>query len=330
MRFIKDYIARVKDPKNPTARLSLISFALIVAFALILGNFVSYYLASQIQKYGVNASRSDIISSIITGWLIIMFFVLVGGLVMHFTLNRTIKRSHQQNMILQYELVEYSKELETNIHTVNDIQHAAILGLSKLAEYRDKETGLHLIRMSLYSKILAEELSSWDKYKFYITKEYIESIYTSSVLHDIGKVGIPDRVLLKPGQFTDEEWAIMQTHTTIGGDALKAASEELGYESFLTMGKDVAYFHHENFDGKGYPNGVTGDEIPLSARIVAFADAYDAITSKRVYKEAQGYEEAKDMLRKSSGKRYDPDMFDAFLNIEDKFIEIAEEHKEQA
>ncbi|MFC1855184.1 HD-GYP domain-containing protein [Thermodesulfobacteriota bacterium] len=325
MNFISGYLAKIKDPKNPTAKLNLISFALIFSFAVVLSSFVSYYLT-----YNIGKDTEQISRNLIYGWAIVWGFTIIGGTIIHLAFVHAMKRNYQQNRILEYELIEYSKELERNISEVKDAQNAAIFGLSKLAEYRDKETGEHLERMSLYSRMLAEELSKKEKFKFFITKDYIEAIYISSVLHDIGKVGIPDAVLLKPGAFTEEEWAIMKTHAKIGGDALAAAAENLGYESFLTIGKDIAYYHHENYDGNGYPFGLKGDDIPLAARIIAFADAYDAITSKRVYKSAQTFEEAKELLKKATGSRYDPDTLEAFLSIADQFKEVAEKYQNAA
>ncbi len=270
-------------------------------------------------------SPATISKSIYLAWLFVWVFTIGGGMILYAVFARAILRSSQQTKILQYELIEYSEELETNIQLVTEVQNIAILGLSKLAEYRDKETGQHLERMSLYSKLLAEELSGWDEYKFRITKDYVDSLYTSAVLHDIGKVGIPDRVLQKPGALNEDEWVTMKKHTVIGGDALAAADKQLGIESFLTIGKEVAYYHHERFNGKGYPFGKKGEDIPLSARIVALADVFDAVTSKRVYKPAIKYDEAKSIvLKMMNDGHFDPNIVNAFLNIEDKFKHVLE------
>ena len=280
--------------------------------------------------FEVYKSKQDISQGIYLGWLFLWLFAFTGGAVIYYIFTKAITRAYQQNKVLQYELIEYSQELESNIRLVTDVQNIAILGLSKLAEYRDKETGLHLERMSLYSKMLAEELANWDDYKFYITKNYIESIYTSSVLHDIGKVGIPDNILLKPGKLTVEEFEVMKTHTTIGGDAIAAADRKLGIESFLTIGKELAYGHHEKYNGTGYPNGLKGDEVSVSARIVALADVFDAVTSKRVYKPAFSFDETKKIILDGNGTHFHPDVVKAFLNIEKDIIEVADKYKDTA
>jgi len=163
-------------------------------------------------------------------------------------------------------------------------------------------------------------------YKGYIDKKYISNIYHSSPLHDIGKVGISDQILLKPGKLTLQEFDIMKSHTIIGGKTLEDAEKQLKNKtkSFLSMGKNIAYCHHEKWDGSGYPFGLKETEIPLSARIVALADVYDALTSKRVYKEAMSHTVARDIIVQSSGKHFDPTVVEAFLKLEDIFKESVE------
>lgn len=210
------------------------------------------------------------------------------------------------------------KRLERKlIESYQDIQNArasTILGLAKLAEYRDHGTGAHLERIREYSKILAHELSRNPKYQGYITDEYVDAIYQSSILHDIGKVGIPDAILLKPGKLLPEEFEIMKRHTTFGGDALKSVETTIHGQSFLTIGKEIAYHHHERWDGTGYPDGLKGEDIALSTRIVALADVYDALTSRREYKQAYSHEEASRILVLEKGRHFDPDVVDAFLS----------------
>jgi len=157
------------------------------------------------------------------------------------------------------------------------------------------------------------------KYKNYITKEYIDDIYLSSILHDIGKVGIPDSILLKPGKLTPKEFEVIKGHVLLGGDALNTVDSRIGSRSFLTIGKEIAYYHHEKWDGTGYPRGLKGDDIPLSARLVALADVYDAITTMRSYKDAYSHEEAKKIIIDERGRHFDPDIVDAFLISEDDF-----------
>lgn len=232
--------------------------------------------------------------------------------------DRLYNQAREYNIRLEQEVKERTWEIE-------DTQDATIIGFAKLAEYRDPETGLHLERIREYCKLVAEELMTNEKYKDLINKKYIDSIYKSSPLHDIGKVGIPDSILLKPGKLTPEEFEIMKQHSMIGGDAISEAEKRLRNKrlSFLAMGKVIAYYHHEKFDGTGYPQGLKGDKIPLSARIMALADVYDALISKRVYKEAWSYEATGEVIIKDSGRHFDPDVVDAFLKLKDEFLKIS-------
>ncbi len=200
-----------------------------------------------------------------------------------------------------------------------------IFSLAKLAESRDQETGKHLERMREYSRAITTELMRWEKFEKTIDAQYIELIYLTSPLHDVGKVGIPDAVLLKPGKLTPEEFEVMKRHTLIGGETLLASAEAHPEASFLKMALDIALKHHEKWDGSGYPFGLKGEEIPLSARIVALADVYDALTTKRVYKPAFAHEVATDIIRQSSGKHFDPDLVEAFFNIENQIRDIQAE-----
>jgi putative two-component system response regulator len=198
-----------------------------------------------------------------------------------------------------------------------------IFALAKLAEFRDKDTGTHLERMREYSRILADELSRWPEYSTIIDGDYVQLIYLTSPLHDIGKVGIPDSVLLKPARLTPDEFTQMKQHTVIGGNTLRAVAEGAPTAQFLVMAQDIAMTHHERFDGSGYPNGLAGEQIPLCGRIVALADVYDALRSKRVYKSAFTHETARDTIVNESGKQFDPAVVQAFLNRESEFIAVA-------
>lgn len=222
--------------------------------------------------------------------------------------------------------VTENKKLESDIRTfrkdASNAREVTILGLAKLSEYRDDDAGSHLERIREFSKILAEELAAHHKYKGYITKKYIDDIYLSSILHDIGKVGIPDAVLLKPGKLTIEEFEIIKSHSTLGGDALKEIESKIEGESFLSLAKEIAYYHHEKWNGKGYPKGLKGTEIPLSARIIALADVYDALTSKRVYKDAFSHVEAIKIIVAERGQQFDPDVVDAFMARNKEFSAI--------
>ncbi len=210
------------------------------------------------------------------------------------------------------------------------LAHAiTIRALAGLAELRDTDTGNHLMRVSEYSKFIARELSKLGEPKWcrYITPMYVEDIGQSSVLHDIGKVGIPDSVLLKKGKLTTSEFELMKTHSNIGGDALTKADKELGMQSCLTLGKEIAYHHHEKIDGTGYPKGLKGEEIPLSARIVALADVYDALTSDRPYREALPHEMAANIITGDMGrKHFDPTILYVFINNQHVFQKIREQY----
>jgi putative two-component system response regulator len=197
-----------------------------------------------------------------------------------------------------------------------------IFSLAKLAESRDCETGAHLERMREYSRILAEELSHYDRFKDVIDADYIRTIYLTSPLHDIGKVGIPDRILLKPGRLTKEEFEVMKQHTLIAGTTLAAAVENNPSASFFRLAQEIALTHHERYDGQGYPHGLAGDDIALCGRIVSVADVYDALTTRRVYKPAYSHATARQIIIENSGKAFDPDIVSAFLAREDDFIAV--------
>lgn len=231
---------------------------------------------------------------------------------------RGMVRDRTEKKKLEMSLIASDRKLQ-------NARAATILGLAKLAEYRDEGTGMHLERIREYARILAQQLAKNPKFSDYITPEYIEDIYQSSILHDIGKVGIPDAVLLKPGRLTAAEFEIIKRHTTLGGDVLAIIESQLEGRSFLYMGKAIAYSHHEKWDGSGYPLGVSGEQIPLSARIVALADVYDALTSRRFYKEAFTHAKARSIIADSRGSHFDPEVLDAFLMLEDEFNRIREE-----
>lgn len=196
-----------------------------------------------------------------------------------------------------------------------------IFSLAKLAESRDNETGAHLERIREYSLVLAEELSTRLEFQDVVDADFVRTIYATSPLHDIGKVGIPDDILLKPGKLTAAEYEVMKTHTLIGAETLAAAVQEQP-TSFYTFARDVVLTHHERFDGLGYPRGLAGEEIPLCGRVVAVADVYDALTTARVYKPAFTHQKARDIILADRGKAFDPDVVDAFLSREDTFLKI--------
>jgi putative two-component system response regulator len=197
-----------------------------------------------------------------------------------------------------------------------------IFALAKLAECRDPETGMHLERMREYCRVLAEELSTWGRYRDRIDGDFVQMIYLTSPLHDIGKVGICDSVLLKPGPLNEEEFETMKLHAAIGGQTLDTAAKAHPEAYFLHMARDIAWTHHERFDGTGYPEGLTGTDIPLSGRITAVADVYDALTTKRVYKPAYSHDTARSIILDGKGSHFDPDIVEAFLAREEDFLAV--------
>lgn len=200
-----------------------------------------------------------------------------------------------------------------------------IFSLAKLAEARDPETGAHLERIRAYCLLVAQQLCRMEKYSDLIDGDYVQMLYLTSPLHDIGKVGIPDNVLLKPGRLTPEEFEIMKQHAVIGGATLSAAVEAHPRAKYLQMARDIAISHHEKYDGTGYPHGLRHDEIPLCSRIVALSDVYDALTTARVYKPAYSHEVARNIILEGNGSHFDPDIVAAFLAVEEQFIATKEQ-----
>lgn len=211
-----------------------------------------------------------------------------------------------------------------------ETREVALFALAKLAESRDADTGAHLERVQCYSRVLAQELAHLEKHRETVDAEFIRLVFLTSPLHDIGKVGIPDSVLLKPGRLSDREFEIMKSHSAIGARTLEAALEKFPEAKFLKMARDIAAGHHERYDGHGYPDGLAGDSIPLSARIVTLADVYDALTSRRVYKDAMQHEVARSIIIEESGSHFDPDVVDAFLTREPEFVAIRERFQPHA
>jgi len=209
-----------------------------------------------------------------------------------------------------------------------ETRDVAIFALAKLAESRDPETGAHLERVQCFSRILAQHMAGLEQYRDQIDAEFIRLIYLTSPLHDIGKVGIPDSVLLKPGRLSDREFEIMKTHAAIGAQTLAAALAKFPEARFLKMACDIAATHHERWDGRGYPAGKGGEDIPLCGRIVTLADVYDALTSKRVYKDAFQHEIARSIIVEESGSHFDPSVVDAFLACEEQFVAVRERFSE--
>ena len=226
---------------------------------------------------------------------------------------------YNQSCVLEKRVLERTLELMQT-------RDVAILAITSLAETRDNETGEHIKRTQHYMRHLAQYMKKNPRFSQQLDDETIELLYKSAPLHDVGKIGIRDSILLKPSALTPEEFTIMKTHTTIGRDTINRSIDEINLEnvsSFLQIGREIAISHHEKWDGSGYPMGLLGEEIPLSGRLMAICDVYDALISKRVYKEAFPHEKAVEIIIEGRAKHFDPDLVDAFLDLKDKFHDIA-------
>jgi putative two-component system response regulator len=240
---------------------------------------------------------------------------------------KTQLRLEEARLVLESQNTVLEEKVKERTQLIERTNYAAIYCLAALAETRDPETGEHIKRTQEYIRELAFELRDNKEYTDVLTNEYIELLYKSAPLHDIGKVGVKDSILLKPGKLTEEEFEEMKKHTIYGGESLMVGIKELGEESFLTLAKEIALTHHEKWDGSGYPMGLSKQEIPISGRLMALSDVYDALISKRVYKGAFTHDEAKNIILESKGIHFDPDIVDAFIKREAKFIEIMERFK---
>jgi putative two-component system response regulator len=234
----------------------------------------------------------------------------------HMALAIAKKELKAQNDILEERVAQRTRELALT-------QEITIDTLAGLAEYRDPETGGHIQRTKHYIEVIANVIKDLPEYNSFLDKKTIDLIVMSAPLHDIGKVGTPDHILLKPGKLTAEEFEIMKAHTTVGYATLQRAEKKLGYNSFLTYAKEIAWTHHEKWDGSGYPNRLKGNEIPIPGRMMAIADVYDALISKRVYKPPFSHTEALSIMAESRGTHFDPLMFDMFYRFESAIRTIA-------
>jgi putative two-component system response regulator len=212
-----------------------------------------------------------------------------------------------------------------NAQARDEARDLIVVAMAKLAEHRDRDTARHVERVTLYTELLAGELRGRPEFQASIDDEFMRDLRRAVPLHDIGKVAIPDHILLKPGKLTDAEMAIMRTHTQVGAEALQAVIDKAPDVSFLNMAEEIVRAHHEWFDGSGYPSGLQGQGIPLSARMVALADVYDALTTERVYKKAVSHDEATKIIRKGCGLQFDPQVVEAFLACEPAFRRLAVE-----
>ena len=263
------------------------------------------------EKLGFDLGAVDYISKPINP------ATLLARVKTHLSLKRMSDVLRNRNLVLK-------DEIDKGVQEIRAIQETTIHAMASLAETRDNETGNHIRRTQNYVKTLAQTLSKHPRFAHYLTDEQIEMLYLSAPLHDIGKVGIPDHILLKPGRLDAAEFEIMKTHTTLGYQSILSASERLSAgSSFLSCAMEIALSHQEKWDGSGYPQGLSGDAIPISARLMAVADVYDALISERYYKKAFSHESAVGIILEGRGSHFDPDVVDAFQRIERKFVEIA-------
>ncbi len=265
--------------------------------------------APQVAAASIGNVSSPVLSSFI--WI-----ASVQGALGYLVFSRIYRVSCEQQKQSEASVEEHRQALDRT-------RDAVILGLSQLAESRDGDTQGHLDRVGIYAEKLARTAAQRPEFAGQISKGLIARIRPSAALHDIGKVGIEDSILQKPGRLTDKERRRMQAHTRISGECLFQIQECLGDSNFLTLAHEIAVFHHERWDGSGYPSRLAGNAIPLSARIVAIADVYDALSARRVYKDAYAHERCVEIILSESGQHFDPRLVDAFLEIESEFAQIA-------
>lgn len=257
--------------------------------------------------------------------VMVLTLVWIGGLqsiAAYLVLTRLLSESSRNQEQSQLRLLSREKDL---VRTRN----AVIFGLAKLAEYRDRETGQHLERIALFATCLATALRRDPRFREAVSSTFVKTIGISSVLHDIGKVGLPDSILRKEGPLTPLERKRMQSHTAIGAECIRQIEQRLGNCNFLQMARQIALGHHERWDGSGYPNGIAGGEIPLAARVVAIVDVYDALVSKRCYKEAMPQQQCVSMIVESAGSHLDPSLVEVFRRVEPQFWEIASRYADR-
>ncbi|GHT23923.1 two-component system response regulator [Planctomycetales bacterium] len=233
----------------------------------------------------------------------------------------------------QLELYDHRYRLEQLIKErtdqLNKLKKVTIHSLANITEYRDTDTGNHIKRTCLYVQVLGTAALDSSRFAGKIDEKAVESMVTAAPLHDVGKVGIPDNILNKPGKLTDEEFTIMKQHVVIGEKALVTAVQELGFESFLDTACDMATSHHERYDGRGYIKGLAGDNVPLSARIMSIADVYDALCAKRVYKDPMPHEKACNIIIEGQGTQFDPDLTELFKQKHEAFAEINQQYNDE-
>lgn len=280
--------------------------------------FVTAMDATEDEAFGLDLGAADYITKPVRP------AIVLARVHAQLELKEARDRMRDQNVWLEGEVKNRMRQNQM-------IQDVSMRALASLAEARDNETGNHILRTQGYLAVLAEELARLPKYASVLTPNLIETYTKAAPLHDIGKVGIPDSVLHKPGKHTPEEWAIMQTHSKIGSDAIWRAiqsEEDHNGLEFLHVAMEIAHYHHEKWDGSGYPEGLVGEAIPLSARMMALADVFDALISKRVYKPPFSVEKAREIIVEGRGSHFDPDVVDAFVTRLEDFSMIAARHSD--
>jgi len=276
--------------------------------------FLTAMTATEDEKKGLALGAVDFITKPVNPPIVL------ARVATHLHVKATADFLKDKALYLESEVAKRSKELAA-------IQDVTILAMASLAETRDNDTGNHIRRTQYYLELLANYLKSHDRFRFFLTDHTINMLFKSAPLHDIGKVGIPDRILLKPGRFEPHEFEIMKTHCKLGRDAIQHAEDQLGLEvEFLKFAKEIAYGHQEKWDGSGYPEGLAGEAIPISARLMAVADVYDALISRRVYKEGMPHAKAVGILAEGRGTHFDPDIVDAFMALQEQFQEVAKRY----
>jgi HD-GYP domain-containing protein (c-di-GMP phosphodiesterase class II) len=277
----------------------------------------------QSQLLNATAAQSGGSTATPAGWerplIFVLTFLWVAGL-------QAVAAWLMLQRVLGQQTLKEQHSQEETLRTTRELvrtRDAVIFGLAKLAESRDPDTGHHLERIALYSTRIAQALRRYPKYRNTVTPQFVRMIGISSALHDIGKVGVEDSILLKPGALTESERRRIQSHAALGGDCIRQIERRLGNSTFLSMAREIALYHHERWDGSGYPHGLAGEDIPLAARIVAIADVYDALSVRRVYKDAYPHEICVEKIRRETGRQFDPDLIDVFLSIAPQIEEIA-------
>ena len=251
--------------------------------------------------------------------------ILLARVRTHLRLTESRRQLENQNLHLEAIVQERTQALRNRNEELQRVQELSIVALGALAETRDNETGNHIYRTQEYVRLMAEQLDRLEHIRLQRGEDSMEMIWRSAPLHDIGKVGIPDHILLKPGRLTSEEFELMKRHTLLGRNALQSAERRVNFgESFLRTATHIAYSHHEYWNGCGYPEGLSGRNIPFSARLMAVADVYDALISRRVYKAPIPHPVALGMIREGRGTQFDPDIVDCFIELESRMLATSE------